>query len=298
MTRALPDVEHHVHFLSPPCPETEVAFSSSRITAQRPIDPDQIARAEADVVILHNVSPRGWPGVSVPTIQYVHSAGARATADTTVYCSLWLAGQCGRVDDATVLYQAVPKPAPTSMGPHRTLRKHLVVGRLCTPSTRKWPMETVGFYERLAGQFPCVEWEFVGCPEPMRSELMQACRGRAEFIDAGWSARSRLWHLDALLYHHPHLAESFGRTCAESMRSGCVPIVDRRGGFVEQVTPETGFLCDNEADFVRALAQLHNAGLRRRMSRSSMTHADGAFSLQRFRSDLLRLLRTLASITR
>jgi glycosyltransferase involved in cell wall biosynthesis len=184
------------------------------------------------------------------------------------------------------------------MAQHRNLREHLVVGRLCTPSPRKWPSQTIVFYERLAGRFPRIQWEFVGCPEPMKSDLLQACRGRAEFVEAGWSARSRLWNWDALLFHHPHLTESFGRTCAESMRAGCVPIVNRRGGFVEQVTPETGFLCSSEAEFALALAQLHNAGFRRRMARSAMAHADRAFSLQRFRSDLLSLLRTVASITR
>jgi hypothetical protein len=295
ITRALPDVEHHVHFISQPCPETERAFSGCRVTARRPIDPDQLAQAEADVVILHNLSPRDWPAASLPTIQYVHSAGARASADVTAYCSRWLAGQCGGGDEARVLYQAVPKPVPTPMAEHRPLREHLVVGRLCTPSPRKWPPETIGFHERLAGRFPRVQWEFVGCPGPIQEDLLQACRGRAEFIDAGWSARGRLWNWDALLYHHPHLTESFGRTCAESMRAGCVPVVDRRGGFVEQVTPETGFLCGSEAGFVQAIAALQAAGLRRRMSRSAVAHADRAFSLQRFRSDLLRLLRSVAS---
>jgi hypothetical protein len=294
ITRAVPDVEHHVHFLSTPCVETRRVFAHCRVTTGA-LGPGQLTDIELDVAILHNVSPADWPAVHVPTIQYVHSAGIRAGADATVYCSRWLARQCGRGDAATVLYQAVPRPLAPQRGDHRTLRQHLVVGRLCTPAPRKWPPESVAFYERLAHSFRNVQWEFVGSPDSMKSELLQACRGRADFLEAGWSARGRLWHWDALLYHHPHLTESFGRTCAESMRAGCVPIVDRRGGFLEQVTPETGFLCDCEAGFAQAVAELEDSGVRRRMSRSAIAHADCAFSLQRFRSDLLQLLRTLAS---
>lgn len=294
VTRAVPEAEHHVHFLSAPCPETRRAFSTCGVTTGRQFGSHQLAGLSPDVILLHNIGPGGSP-LSVPSIQYVHSSGRRAPADATVYCSGWLAKQCGCSADGDVLYQAVPKPPRTDIGDSRTLREHLVVGRLCTPSARKWPPETVEFYARLAAQFPTVWWEYVGCPQAMQPELLQACRGRGRFVDASWSARSRLWRWDALLYHHPHLTESFGRTCAESMRAGCVPIVDGRGGFMEQVTPETGFLCEGEAGFAQALSELQDPGSRRRMSRAAMSHADRVFSLQRFRSDLLNLLRRLAS---
>jgi hypothetical protein len=296
ITRALPDVEHHIQFLSPPCDQTRRAFAGCGILASQQIDPQQLATADPDVVLLHNTGPHTWPGGPIPSIQYVHSAGRKGSADVTVYCSRWLAKQCGTGEGAVVLYQAVPKPPTSGLGESRRLRDHLLVGRLCTPSPRKWPPETVGFYERLALRFPAVRWEFVGCPEPMKPNLLKACRERAEFVDASWSARSRLWNWDAQLYHHPHLTESFGRTCAESMRAGCVPIVDRRGGFAEQATCETGFLCGSEDEFAEALDRLHDRSRRRAMSLAAMQHADKEFSLQRFRSDLLRLLRGVAGL--
>jgi glycosyltransferase involved in cell wall biosynthesis len=225
-----------------------------------------------------------------PTLQYVHSRGTRAKADITVYCSAWLAAECGRGSDGRVLYQPVPKPPAPLHADRRSLRQNLRVGRLCTPTARKWPEEIVEFYRRLAQCCPEVDWEFVGCPPEMQGRLSDACSGRGTFIPASRHARSRMWTWDALLYHHPHLTESFGRTAAESMRAGCIPIVDGRGGFVEQVAEGTGFLCADNDDFCEALQSLSDPSVRLRMSRAAMAHADETFSLQRFRCDLLRLL--------
>jgi glycosyltransferase involved in cell wall biosynthesis len=195
-----------------------------------------------------------------------------------------------RTSDAPVLYQAVPKPRRPVGGDTRALREHLVIGRICTPVARKWPGELPAFYERLAGLFPRVEWEFVGCPSEVHPPLAEACHGRAAFFPASWDARARLWRWDALLYHNPHVTESFGRTAAEAMRAGCIPIVDAAGGFVEQVVEGCGLLCASAEEFAAAIERLHDPGERRGMSRRALAHADGVFSIERHGREVLSVL--------
>lgn len=293
VTRALPDVEHCVVFLSEPCGETRRAFASRRVEVWRTVDEERVRKLAPDVVLLHNTSAGRVRGVlQQPTIQYVHSRGSRLTADRTVYCSRWLAGACGEGSGA-VLLQGVPRPLRAAGGATRELRERLVVGRICTPTAQKWPGQVVEFYTDLAARFSDVDWEFIGCPPVLQVALQHACRGRATFAAASWGARSRLWTWDAMLYHHPEVTESFGRTVAECMRAGCIPVVDDRGGFREQVPAGCGYLCREERDFGAALTELLDPTNRRRGARAAMAHADDEFSVERFRSRLLRVLRTL-----
>jgi glycosyltransferase involved in cell wall biosynthesis len=312
VTRALPQVEHRVVFLSRITDETRRVFAPVEVEQWRNVDDAQSSRWRPHAVLLHNTPPArvGRIGSAV-IVQYMHSAGARAAADVTVCCSRWLLDHSRRAADvsplngasprpcdnpsATVLYQGVPKPVLTAEGDTRSLRERLIIGRICSPQAKKWPAELPEFYANLARRFPEVEWEFVGCPADIHSRLREACSGRATFHAASWSARARYRRWDALLYHNPHVTESFGRTVAESMRAGCIPIVDARGGFVEQVADGRGFLCSTADEFAAAVDRLHAAGERRRMSRAAMAHADEAFSLERFSREFMRLLSAVAS---
>src|SRR4051812_45089980 len=95
ITRAFPDVEHHVAFLSAITDETRRVFSETPLHRWRSVTDDDVQRLEADAVILHNTSvERADPIQCAWTLQYVHSAGRRAAADRTVYCSRWLARHC------------------------------------------------------------------------------------------------------------------------------------------------------------------------------------------------------------
>lgn len=294
VTRALPEFEHVVAFLSDITPDTRAAFAYARIEHWPHCTRRMINAVRPDVVLLHNIGGREPLSGSSVTVQYVHSAGRRAPADLTVYCSRWLAGQMHR-SSADVLYQGVPRPLPDSALNSRNCDGRLVVGRICTPIAKKWPVSLLSFYARMASQFPAVEWEFVGCPVSLQDALLTACRSRARFFPAGWEARSRLWGWDALLYHNPEVTESFGRMAAESLRAGCIPVVDALGGFVEQVTPASGFLCQNEDDFAEALSALRDSAVRRRMSAAARTDGDRYFSIASFRERLCNRLAAVAS---
>ncbi|MCH7988078.1 MAG: glycosyltransferase family 4 protein [Planctomycetes bacterium] len=295
LSRSLPNCQHHVVFLSSISEETGPAFSGCRVEQWNEVTASAVKSVNPDVVILHNISCRRvekrLPAV---TIEYLHSKISPALADLTLFCSDWLAQLYG-ADSHNVCWQAVPRPKRLNgAGETRSLRTDPVIGRICTPQHRKWPDGTVAFYAGLANRFPNVQWEFVGCPRKLQRSLRDACDGKAGFFSASWSVRSRLWHWDAMLYHHPTLTESFGRTVAESMRAGCVPIVDDRGGFREQVQEGCGFLCKKEIEFSDAVEQLMSPAHRWRISRACRVHADEHFSLARFGKEIIRRIREAA----
>lgn len=294
VTRALPDWEHHVLFPAPLRGETAEAFAQTRVWSRDGFDEAQLAALQPDVILLHNQTADTWRfSANAPTVQYLHSQIPPAAADVTVCCSRWLAQQTGR-GLSDVLWQGVPRPLKPDARRGRPGR--LVVGRLCTPTTAKWPRELLACYAEWAAALPHVWWEFVGCPPELQSLLNVACRGQAEFHPAGWQARQRLWTWDVLLYHHPHMTESFGRTVAEASRAGCVPVVDRRGGFVEQVTEASGILCTNRGEFRQALRLLSDSAIRGRMSRQAQAAAEQRFSLARFARDLLATFAQAAAL--
>lgn len=281
LTRAWPQLRHTVAFLSPVDQATRQVLHPHRIETWSHCTSERIKALQPDLVVLHNVGQAGaslWS--EALTIQFVHSVGPRLQADQTLYCSRWLARQL-RAAEESVLWQGVPvPPSPTACRPRFTDRLRL--GRICTPSIRKWPESLLEFYAELASRHPQVDWEFIGCPVVLQPRLLSACRGQAKFILPSWQARSYLWEWDALLYHHPTLTESFGRTLAEAARAGCVPIVDQRGGFVEQLEVVTGMGCRTWMEFSNAITVLGDVSVRRSLSQHVRQQASTAFSLAAF----------------
>ncbi len=298
-TRALPDWEHVVWFRGRPTAETHEAFRGCRIEQGSVLSESKLRELAADIVLLHNTPAQavpwgeGCPGQTGGVLHYRHSAGGVAAgADARLVCSRFLQQQLG-VQDALVLNQGVPCPAYVSGPDVRGIMDRLRVGRLCTPTGRKWPTSLLDFYGKLAERHPEVDWEFVGCPASLQSRLEECLRGRVCFFPAGWGARSRMhgWH--ALLYSQPEYPESFGRVCAEAMRCGCVPIVDRLGGFVEQVTEGTGWLCADGEQFSEALGALCEPGRWRDRSRRCRETAESRFSHRAYRNGLLNAMSLL-----
>lgn len=293
ITRALPHWSHAVFFPRRPTEETASAFLHCRVfQADVTSIEEVIAGWRPDLLLLHNTHSRRVPPCDdVFTVQYVHSAGPRTAADVTVACSHWLASQLKTEQGGPrVLWQPVPIP-PTCSGRSRSDGRRLRVGRLCTPTTVKWPESLVSFYAELAAGRPEIDWEFVGCPDVMKPAMREAVGGRVRFWPAGWTARSLLHTWDVMLYHHPTLTETFGRVVAESMRCGCIPIVDRRGGFCEQIEPETGFLCDRPQEFAEALNRLRDRSARGEMQAAARQCAEERFSLRAFGRRWGKLLR-------
>ena len=295
VARALPDCHHIVCFRSMPTRETITQFRKhagvEEVLSRRCLREREIQSHRPDLILLHNI---GHDGVQlpegIPTMQYVHSQISPVAADHEIHCSHWLARERGKADD-TVCWQGVP--LATDETPKRSTGTELTIGRICTPTKRKWPESQVAFYADLARRNERVHWEFIGCPSELQSAIQTACVDRGTFLDAAWSARRHVARWDAILYHHPTLSESFGRTVAEAMRVGTIPIVDNRGGFVEQLTPEVGFLCQHPTEFSHAIEQLQDIRLRREMSIAARERGNAQFSLRAFRARLLEWFGTL-----
>lgn len=292
IVRALPTCRHTVVFLSRPTADTIAAFQPATVERWPQVTRERVVPHNPDVVLLHNTpATRCEPLTVVPlTIQYLHSRITPAVADVTLACSGWLRSQFSADAVDGVLYQPVHSEPAGQAIDTRGLRDRLVVGRLCTPTSRKWPRDLLPFYAELAGRHPHVDWEFVGCPESLVEPLRQACGGRVRFHPAEPTARRHLLRWDALLYHHPTLTETFGRTVAEAMLSGCIPIVDARGGFCEQIMPATGCLCLRRGDFDAALSQLADRSARRTLSAAAREAATVRFSGAAFSVRFRRLL--------
>ncbi len=297
VTRALPGFEHVVAFLGPIAAETRAAFAPHRVCQWPCVSPEWVATVRPDVLLLHNTSAARVHGrAPVPTLMYLHSRIRPTAADVTVCCSRWLAERMGMSPD-DVLWQAVPQARHREglatfqiQGQDAGLRgvdDGLVIGRICTPQAKKWPALLVPFYRCLAERFPTVRWEFVGCPLDLQAALALACGGRVRYWTAGWDRRSLLTTWDALLHHQPDLPESFGRTVAEGMRVGCVPIVDAQGGFVEQLDAGGGFLCREVEDFSAAIDALQSPQRLRDVARTATGLANERWSLDRFARNLL-----------
>ncbi len=293
IAHAFPEWEHVVFFLSKPTAETRLAFEGCELRQGRTLKDQDVRDAKADLVLLHNTSSQKTEKIrSAFTLQYCHSAGDHAAADATVACSNWLSRKMREQPD--VLHQPVlipPRPADLSF---RHLDEELTVGRICTPRMRKWPLEALPLYRSVTLAFPELHWEFVGCPSEVQPQWSQACENRVRFLPAGWQSRSHLWNWHAMLYHHPDLTESFGRTVAEALRAGCLPIVDQRGGFFEQLEDSpAGFLCGSPEEFISAVTRIREPAARWQLSKEGQNFSEQRWSLAAFRERFIDLLNNL-----
>lgn len=289
VTRALPGFEHTVVFPSPPTAETRAGFAPVTCSVAPRLTNDLLRQLRPDVLLLHNTpAQRVTAELPKTTLVYQHSAARGLVAGSGhVVCSLWLADQLG-LPRSSVLWQAVPRP-PQTAGIREDSAKvrALVLGRICTPIAKKWPEAAADQCAAITAAAPAVRWEFVGCPTDLQDRWARAVEGRCCFFPASWSARARLWTWDALVYHNPLVTESFGRTVAESMRAGCLPIVDRAGGFIEQLADGGGALCQTIEEVHAAIDRLQDPQARQAWSRIARTIADERWSLARFARDLL-----------
>lgn len=290
ITRALPTLQHTIVCFSEFDAEFQRAAGDCRLLRLERVDDRILERLNPDLVILHNTSRDRAERIRIaPSLSYLHSRGNFVAGDEQVTCSQWLSSQFSA--HPPVLWQPVPYPASPRPAREYGLGDQITVGRICTPTRRKWPTALIGFYNKLASTVTGVNWEFVGAPAELEAPLREACRGAVRFWPASWTARRHLTRWDVLLYHNPDLTESFGRTCAEAMLAGCIPVMDCQGGFCEQIASgTTGFLCSETTSFVMSLLQLQDPGLRWVMSHAARNFAEAHFSLGSFRQRFQRLL--------
>lgn len=264
--RSLPDWEHAVVF----CSGREMLDPSREFGCPIYVGPAWIDRQlqdwRPDVVLWHNTDISRLPHVKRGRwvyYQHSHYAGAveaRQRCDVRLCVSRYLGIKTGLPETAVL-----PQPVAAPEFRHGRVAAPLTIGRLCTPLSAKWGKGLPEFYRALAADHPDAAWEFVGCPAEMQRTLAEACRGRATFHPPSREARGLLWRWHALLYSGG--PETYGRTVCEAQQCGCVPIVDDRGGFVEQIRDGVdGFLCRDLAAFSSAVGTLRDGLTLSRMS--------------------------------
>jgi len=303
--QALPDWSHAVFccWAGEVPQRTRDAFAADAQDAQktelhvaRAVTAEALRRIAPDAILLHNVDDRDLPPEllpeGVPAFYYCHgsydgrmdnSSGLRA-ASRAVFCvSEFLARQVGL--EGTAWYQPIPSPPETAPRP---AEGPLVVGRLCNPRGENWSADVVAFYRRLARRCPGVRWELVGCPAERQEALAEAC-GEVVFHPAGLEARTHLRRWHAMLYHTPVL-HAYGRTLCEAQQAGCVPIADRRGGFIEQIEHgRTGYLCETMDEFAAALEEMREPERRRACAAAAREAGAARGSLERWRARFLEI---------
>lgn len=298
ITRALPEFQHAVFFNSGSANDSlRDIFSRGMpspvelFSGPSQLRPDLIEQIKPDIILFHNTSEARMPGhipdYALP-LYYQHSA-ARACVGARNRChyfwsvSRWLC-EHANIHNDRLLYQPVPRPARINKTSDRP-----VIGRIATPGNReKWNADSmVNLYRALHYEHPGVLWEFVGCPNDLREKLLYACDGAARFVDASWEARSWIPSWTALLYDST-LPESYGRTVCEAQRAGCIPIVSRLGGFVEQINNSVdGFLCSTQEDFIEAVRLVQKPEVLPDLRERAIESGDRRGSLQGWREQFL-----------
>ena len=296
--QALPDWSHAVFscWAGEVPQRTRDALAGHALHVAPAVTADVLRRIAPDVILLHNVDDCDLPPEllpeGVPAFFYCHgsyaaflnaSSGLRA-ASRGVYCvSEFLTREVGL--EGTAWYQPVPPPPE---GPLRVAEEPLVVGRLCNPRSENWFPGLDGIYRELAERCPGVRWEFVGCPDEWQEALREAC-GAVVFHPVGLEARTHLRRWHAMLYH-TRVVHAYGRTVCEAQQAGCVPVVDRRGGFIEQIDHgRTGYLCENVEDFAAALDELRDPERRRACAGAAREAGERRGSLERWRERFLEI---------
>lgn len=261
IAKCFPDMDRAIYTFGSPsrelleeCKIEGVEVFSNKVSTEQAID-----EFKPDFVILHNTNPGRIPEMDprIPVIFYQHSnfsmaRASRDRSDVFFVCSRHLARQAG-VDEKFVLYQPVPLP------PRKSVVRGSIptIGRICTPKASKWKVEDFSeVYRHLSGRFPEVQFEFVGAPDSVRPVISGILGDRAVFHNPSWEQRWRLREWHGVLYSSS-LEESYGRVVCEAQRAGCVPIVSRLGGFVEQINPGvTGALCASPEEYGDAVQML------------------------------------------
>lgn len=142
-------------------------------------------------------------------------------------------------------------------------------------------------------EIPNVEFLCMGIPGKFRGVQLPQ---RVRMVENGEiSVESLLSQLDVFLFktHAPSWHEGWCRTVTEAMAAGVVPVVENRGGLVDQVIHGyNGFLCESNEDFKHYCELLyHDQRLRTSMSANARAFAYEHLNLDSLRSDLLRLIR-------
>lgn len=294
---ALPTWDHKIAFLGGPAsniPAISESAGCEVLYGEHLIRPT-VEQWKPDIVLWHNTTRLQHmpdvPSAGMAWVYYLHSqmghvAKCQDRCSVVLSVSDYLSCAVG-LPASSVLHQ--PVDSPLWMG-ERGSSGMIKVGRICTPQRHKWQAYLPAFYSALSRVSRNLWFEFVGCPRAMQADLTASCDGRATFHDASREARSLLHTWDIMLYSGG--PETYGRTVCEAQQAGCVPVVDNRGGFIEQIeSGRDGFLCGSVSEFSEAIRALCDADRLSRVSSAAIQSGSERGSLRAWGDEFKKRLR-------
>lgn len=289
MCKALPDCERMVFAFTAEWRPEPKSMMPPDVLLECGLDKNalglKLREWKPDVVVFQNTNSNMIPndfGSGMP-IFYQHSAfnaePSRKRCAKSFVVSKWLAKKAG-VSEELILYQPVDKPH--EVGKH-TDRSHVrLAGRIATPGSAKWKHED--YWEHLVAARaaePRLHVEFVGSTHDRPESWMLPGH-------IGYEHRYRVSTWDYMI-NTCSVEESYGRTVCEAQRVGCVPIVSRRGGQVEQIEHGfDGFLVETPTDVQEALNQLKDDKELERISTNARRSGDERGGLLKWRTEFLK----------
>ncbi len=169
------------------------------------------------------------------------------------------------------------------------------IGRWSRGDDSKYSDDFLDLLESI--DIPKAEFLCMGIPGKFRGVELPP---RVRFLENGeLPVEKLLARLDVLIFKTDETSwhEGWCRTVTEAMAAGVVPVVENRGGLVDQVIHgHNGFLCESNEEFKHYCELLYREPERRmRMSANARAFASRNLSLKQLRTDLLRLFEPQAS---
>ncbi len=168
------------------------------------------------------------------------------------------------------------------------------IGRLSRPDQTKYPEDFPVFYEELG--IADVRFRVMAWGEELRRRYKWHRFGPEwELLGPQKETAARfLQSLDLFLYPlGHHVKESWGRSTAEAMLTGCVPLVPSGHQFHRlMVHGDSGFICSSFSEYRDTVQELYeNQPFRRRIGRRSAEHArEELFNAERHRQTWIEAL--------
>ena len=252
MIQALPDCEHSVFSFSrwPKDPDHPVGLRAGLLHGSSLAG----LHGKYDLVVYQNISETRLPNKSLGFSVYIHHS-SRADSlrvgkrcDMQLCVSYYLANLLG-LPGSTVLHQPV-------FGPSGSCRKpaEFTVGRICTPTPKKWrEADVLPAIESLLKTEPDVRVHLVGAPDSIGNLLCEEPRVKLSKPSLQAQGYMQKWHC---LLNLSSVPETFGRTCREAQRRGCVPVVMAGSGYDEQVYGGAGLAVNSAGEAVSVVRRL------------------------------------------
>jgi glycosyltransferase involved in cell wall biosynthesis len=158
---------------------------------------------------------------------------------------------------------------------------HFRFGRISRPDPAKFHRSQLWIYETMTSPMPKAGL-VMGWSEEVQRKFGRNAEPYIATVSVGWISSSEFYRFCDAVIMTTDTYENLPRVGFEAMASGSVLVVDRRGGWESLVdSGKTGWLCENERDFVyRASRLAHEVGERESFRIAAKEKLDREWGMQ------------------